>query len=260
MLANERQAKIAELIKRDRAVTTAELMRRFDVSIETVRRDLLILEKRELLQRVHGGAVALGGMMPRRELAQRIGENDAQKRELSRTATGFIREGDTVGIDSGSTAIYLAREIRERFSSLTVITHSLDVFNIISENPDIKLILAGGCFMRASSAFYGSPVLDTLSRLHMDKVFVFPYSVSIHGGLCDNSDELILVQRQLIKSADSVYVLADSSKFEKSALIKMDDANRQYTYVTDSAFPAELKQLYKENDLRIVSCEQDIHI
>ena len=83
MFANERQSQICEIIKNSGAITTMELVEQFSVSIETIRRDLLFLEKNGILQRVHGGAVAVGKMAPFKDLLHRVVENDEQKAELS---------------------------------------------------------------------------------------------------------------------------------------------------------------------------------
>lgn len=260
MFANERQSVIIELIRKNGAVTTGDLMKQLNVSIETVRRDLLVLEKAQLLQRVHGGAVAKGGMSPKLDLAHRTGENDDGKRELSITACSFISEGDIIALDTGSTAVVMARELRERFDSLTVITHSLDVCNLLSGCRNFNLIICGGYYDSVENSFYGKFVLDMISRIHAKSLFVFPSAVSLHYGICGYFEELYQVQMAMLGCADSTYVLADSSKFEKTALLKLDDMSSKYTYVTDNALRPELKQLYRENDLRVVTCAEEIYL
>ena len=259
LFANERQTAIVELIRRNGAVTTGELMERFGVSIETVRRDLLVMEKKQLLQRVHGGAVALGVIMsPKLDLAHRTGENDQGKRELSVNACSLISDGDIIALDTGSTAVIMAQELRERFSSLTVVTHSLDVFNLLSNFKEFRVILCGGYFLPEENSFYGQLTLDMLSKLHVSRLFLFPSAISLHHGICGYFEKLYQVQLKMLGCADSVCVLADSSKFEKTALLKIDDMSPKYTYITDSALPVELKQLYIENDLRIITSSEDI--
>ena len=260
MFANERQAAIAELIRKNGAVTTGELTKRFDVSIETVRRDLLAMEKSKLLRRVHGGAVAPGGMLPRLNLARRTGENDGGKRELSITACSFISEGDIIALDTGSTAIIMAQELRERFRSLTVVTHSMDVCRILSGCRDFKLIVCGGYYSPDENSFYGQFTIDMLSRIQADSFFLFPSAISLRYGIRAYFEELYQVQLAMLDCSDSVYVLGDSSKFEKTALLKLDDMTPKYTYVTDSALRPELKQLYRENNLRVITSKEDLFI
>lgn len=251
MFAKERQNKIYELLKSNGAVTTSGLIQRFGVSIETIRRDLLYMEEKGLLSRVHGGAVTTGGMTPSSTLAERHKEYSEQKQELALKATEFIQDGDTIGIDTGSTAIYLALAIKERLSRLTVITHSLDVFDILHGCNDFTVILCGGYYMEDENSFYGSLTLEAVSRLHMQKSFIFPSAISIDCGIYSYSDELYQLQKQYMKCSDEIYFLADSSKFEKKALLKVDDVKGEYIYITDGRLSDELKMLYKENDIDV---------
>ncbi len=255
MLAKERQDIIAELIKDNGAVTTAELMRRFKVSVETIRKDLMILEKGNFLKRVHGGAVTLKEMPKFLDLSGRNEENGDLKKELSETAVKFVHEGDIIGIDSGSTAIFFAHALKQSFKQLTVVTASTDIFDILCRHENFKLILCGGEFMKSENAFYGFLTCETLKKLHVSKAFIFSSAVSLKYGIADFSAELCEVQKHFIDCADKVFVLADSTKFEQSALIKVCDIDESYTYVTDTSLPSDLKKLYKENGINVITAE-----
>ena len=148
MFANERHQKILSLLKRNGAVTTAELIEVFGVSIETVRRDLLQLERSGQLQRVHGGAIVPGNMRPYPDLPQRLEANQSSKEALCATATLLVEEDDIICIDSGSTAYFFAKALVGKFSRLTVVTHSMDVFEILSQKEGFRIIL---CAVTASA-------------------------------------------------------------------------------------------------------------
>ena len=253
MFANERQKKIAEMLKDKGAVLTAELVKLFGVSIETVRRDLLAMEAAGMLTRVHGGAVENGGMTPRLTLSERTKEHESQKKALADTAAAYISEGDVVGIDQGSTAIALAFAIKRRFTRLTVITHSLDVFNILAGHREIQVILIGGYYMAEENALYGKPALSMLSQMRVGKAFIFPSGISVTDGIFDFQNELCQMQSALIGSADEVYILADSTKLERRALLKISDMNTAYKYITDSSVSEEIKKLYLENNIKLIT-------
>lgn len=87
----------------------------------------------------------------------------------------------------------------------------------------------------------------------MQKAFIFPTAVSIKNGICDYCQELCQVQKKIIASSDEIYVLADSSKFEKNALLKLDDMKQEYVYITDSKLSEEIQRLYAENNINIVT-------
>lgn len=249
MFANERQDKIYNILQKNGAVTTSSLMEVFSVSIETIRRDLLSMEQQGRLLRVHGGAVAKKDMKSFLNLRERNKEYGMQKQRLAAKAAEFVSNGDIIAVDSGSTAIAFAEILRDRFSDLTVITHSLDVFNTLCD--ELTVILCGGYYMQSEKTFYGSVTLKTLESIHVKKAFVFPSTVSLEFGICDFQDDLYMVQKQIIKSADEIFILADSSKFEQKALLKLADMNREYNYVTDNELPVEIRKLYKENNIKL---------
>ena len=251
MFAKERQKKIYELLKSGGAVLTSELVERFSTSTETIRRDLLAMEHEGLLLRVHGGAMLQNGMQSPMELKERHEEHHAGKRALAKKALDFIEEGDIIAIDEGSTAIFLSEAIRERFTKLTVITHSLDVFSILANHKEISVILCGGFYLRSERAFYGEPTLGMLRGLHAKKAFLFPGAISLEHGICCYENNLLQVQKQMAASADSVFILADSSKFEKTSLIKLDDMSPRFSYITDPGLPETLKNLYRENGIQV---------
>lgn len=251
MLAKKRQSKINELLLANGAVTVSELATLFGVSDETVRRDLIAMERCGELFRVHGGAVKESVMKPYLELEERNQSYNEEKRELSVTAMRFIEEGDIISLDCGSTAIVFANVLKESFSNLTVITHSLDVFNVLKSKESFRIILCGGIYMPAENTFYGALTIDMITSLCAKKTFIFPSAVSLESGICDYQPDLFQIQCQLIKSAEQVYVLADSSKLEKKAFLKIENMKSDFTYITDSGISANLKQLYNENGINI---------
>lgn len=253
MLAKERQNQIFEIIKRSGAVETAKLAELFGVSIETIRKDLILLENQNALLKIHGGAVSKAQMSPRQMLSARCEVNGPQKMKLAKKAMKFISEGDVIGIDEGSTAIVFAKLLCENFSRLTVVTYSLDVLNILSECEGFELILCGGSYMKSERIFCGREALKTLKNIRVNKAFLFPTAISIEYGICGYNDSILQIQEQLIKSAGSVYVLADSEKFEKNALKKLCDNDQEFVYITDDELKPEILKAYKENNIKILT-------
>lgn len=253
MFATERQAKIYEKVLKDDAVSTSSLVKEFGVSIETIRRDFLEMEKKNQLKRVHGGAIKVGNMRSFIELPQRHRTHEAEKTELAKVAVSMIKEGDFIALDSGSTAIYFAEALKETFERLTIVTHSLDVFQILRDHKNFDILLCAGHYMKNENAFYGILTAELLDRLHVEKSFVCPSSVSLDYGVSDFHPDLCMVQKKLIDIADTVYILADNSKFEKRALMKLCDMKPEYKYISDSGLNEELKKLYHENGINIIT-------
>jgi len=251
MLAKERQNSISQMIKSSGAVSTNELVKEFGVSIESIRRDLLTLEKEGKLTRVHGGAIGSKNMKPYPTLEQRNIENKVQKKRLSKTAAAYVRNGDIIGIDTGSTAVAFSEALKKRNLKLTVVTHSMDVFDILRDEENITVILCGGHYVRNENAFCGPLALDILDKLHLNKVFIFPSTISLSGGICDYNPDLLQIQKRLIHISEAVYILADSSKFEKHALMKISDIKKDFIYITDPELPPKLKKLYHQNGIHL---------
>ena len=258
MFAKERQNCIAALLKADGAVMVSDLVQRFDVSVETVRRDLLTMEKEGLLARVHGGAVNVTQMMPYHPLSHRNLEQNDQKDALARTAAALVQDGDYIAIGCGSTPTHFARALMAQRHNLTVVTYSLEIFEILRAAPDFRLILLGGQFVPEENSFFGQLTLDMLSSLRVQKAFVFPSAISLEHGICGYEETLYPMQRKLLTSCDRAFILADSSKFERTALFKVSDMRPEYTYVTDPELPDRLRQLYKENGLTVITGQEEI--
>ena len=251
ILAKERQRHIEEFLRKDGAVNTSKLVEEFQVSIETVRRDFLAMEQAGILNRVHGGAVAVGGMQTFHELQTRNEEHSSGKQELAGYACQFIQEGDYLALDAGSTSPHLAEMLKRKYNRLTVVTYSSDVYEILRDNPGIQVILCGGYYMPGERAFYGSFTLEMLNKLHVQKAFICPSAISLEHGICDFQQDIYLLQQKLLEISDHIYILADSSKYEKRGLLKLDEMNPEYHYITDSGLSPELKRIYLENQMQV---------
>ena len=251
MLAKERQNLIYEMLENNGTVESAKLAEMFNVSVETIRKDLIILEKKNAILKIHGGAIAKTKLKPKQELLVRCEENNLKKRSLALKAMEFISEGDIIGIDEGSTAIIFAEALKEKFSNLTIVTYSLDVMNILCESDNFNLVLCGGNYRKDERVFCGKQTLDTLGNMHIQKAFVFPTAISLDYGICGYDDNILQLQDKLIKSANSVYMLADSEKFEKTAFRKLCDNDERFNYITDDKINLEIKKEYEENNIKI---------
>ncbi len=251
MFAKEREEKILELVDKNSAVTTSELVELFGVSVETIRKDLLSMEKQGLLSRVHGGAMKPVGMGSYLPLDERVCERSSEKHALAEVAIGFIEEDDTIAIDAGSTALIFAEVLAAKFEKLTIVTYCLDVFNVLIKKIGFDVILVGGDFLRTENSFSGGIALDVLKNIRVNKSFICPSAISRSYGISDFQRDLAPLQKKLISIADKVIILADSGKFEKHALLKISDMNKGFTYITDNSLSDELYHLYNEEGYKV---------
>lgn len=252
MLAKERMDLICKMLRINGAVTTGQLSREIGVSVETVRRDLLALERENHLLRVHGGAVLNGESVIPIPLPVRMEQNRDKKQLLSEAACSLIDEGESIAIDSGSTAVEFAAVLARKFKSLTVVTHSSDVFSFLQANSSFELILIGGVYSREACAFFGHITEDAISSMHFNKSFIMPAALSLKNGIGDCTDRSVKIQRIMIERSDAAFAMADSDKFEKNALYSVAPLSPGIALITDSGLPSEIAQLYEENKIKII--------
>jgi DeoR/GlpR family transcriptional regulator of sugar metabolism len=254
MFADERYEIILSKLNEAGSITVSELVNTFDVSIETVRRDLCAMEKKGALKRVHGGAVTVNNRMKEfKKVSLRISEYTEEKEELSRYALRFVEKNDIIAIDSGSTAEVFAKTVADQLKNITVVTHSLNVFMRLKENRTINSILIGGQFLESENSFFGELAIGQLKQLHVSKAFVTPSAVSLKHGIWDYITELVGVQKTYTKVADRVIILADSSKFEKTALMKICDSSDSDIIVTDSRLDSKIRNQYLRGKINLVT-------
>lgn len=252
MFADERYKEIQKILNEKGSVSVSELMDRFHVSIETVRRDLMSMERQGTLKRVHGGAVRPASMKEFKQVSFRKQEFYEEKFALSEAGINLIKDGDIISIDSGSTAVIFARALKGKFRELTVITHSLEAFKELEQETQYKRILVGGEYLENENAFYGELATEFLNSLRIGKAFIFPSAVSLSGGVEDFVTELVPVQKGFIRSANQIYVMADSSKFEKTALLKLCELEACDGIVTDDKLEDGIYDRYREANINLM--------
>ena len=252
MFADERYKEIRRLLAENGSVTVSELMERFHISIETVRRDLMALERQKELKRVHGGAIRLTEMKQFKQVSLRKHENFEEKNNLTHAGVNLVQEGDIISIDSGSTAVLFAKALKGKFNKLTVITHSLDVFRELEQEGQYKKILVGGEYLESESSFCGELAIQFLDEIHVEKAFICPSAVSLEGGVQDFITELVPVQKSFVRHASKVYVMADSSKIEKTALMKICDLSVCDVVITDDKLDERIKEHYFQAKVKIM--------
>ncbi len=235
LLPEERLADIAALVGERRAVTVAELSERFDVSPATIRTDLDELERRGLLVRSHGGAVRTDRNSREVSLQVRERSQVEEKNRIGAAAAAMIADGDAIALDSSTTALQIARRIRDRHE-LTVVTSSLMVALELIDAPSITVVMPGGVLDRDSVSLVGALGTDTLTRCNAGKGFFGVRGLSVDSLTDVNSYEAEL-KRSLISVSKEVNVVADSSKWGRVALVSLVPWSAVHRVISDRAAP-----------------------
>ena len=239
---SDRLSAILEELSRNGSVSVADLAAGLDASLATIRRDLQLLEEQHLVSRVHGGAVARGVLyeLPLRYKAARHQE---EKRGIAEAAVRLVDDGATVGLTGGTTTIEVARMLAER-ASLTVVTNALNIASELAVRANLKLLVPGGVVRPESYELVGPIAESTLSGLNLDVVFLGVDGIAVESGCTTHHEVEAFTNRVLMKRAQRVVVVADSSKLGRVAFARICATDEIDRLITDSAgSPEEIARL-----------------
>jgi DeoR/GlpR family transcriptional regulator of sugar metabolism len=214
MLAATRREQIRTLLLESGAVTVSQLQHRFGVSPMTARRDLDELERCGQARRTHGGAVVPSVAVPENSFTQRMGVATEAKVRLAEAAFALLRGGETIFLDSSSTAYFLARRIAEGELSLRVITNSGPIMQVLAagEDPRVELFAIGGALRRLTGSYVGPTSVRTIREHFADRLFLSVTGVAPSGVLTDADDLEAAVKRAMLEQAREPVLLLDGSK------------------------------------------------
>jgi len=245
MLAQLRRNGIVELIEAQGSTTVSELCRKFGVTSATIRSDLKKLEDAGALERTYGGAVRTPKAVSDPSIHQRETRQVPQKKAIALAALQHIRPNDVIGLDSGSTTFQLCR-LLGRFEQLTVVTYDLQIAAWLEYNTSVNIIMAGGQVHRNYHCTCGRATRDALSILNLKKLFLSSNGVSIEQGLSTMSLDMAEIKSTLVKSAEAVYLLCDSTKMGRKAIVSFAPLSSVDALITDSGVSPEFKRQVEE--------------
>ncbi|MCL5986828.1 MAG: DeoR/GlpR family DNA-binding transcription regulator [Actinobacteria bacterium] len=254
MLSQERYKKILDLIKENGSVYVADLSKRYEVSEETIRRDLDKLEKEGLLFRIHGGAISFNHTRLEPSYNAKINVNVDEKRAIAAEAANLVEEGDSIILDSSTTVLFLAKELKNK-RNITIVTNFPLVINEFTDVPAINIISTGGALNRPSCSLVGSITENFLKEIHVDKTFISTKAVSIEEGLTEGDIANIAVKKCMIHAAKQNILLADSSKFNHVAFAQVVPLSAIDIIITDNGIEPEYLKQIKENNLKVILVE-----
>jgi DeoR/GlpR family transcriptional regulator of sugar metabolism len=249
----ERRGQIAELINRQKTVTNAELMERFGISIETVRRDLDYLEQQGVLRKVYGGAVVNISLNSEPEYASRSRANYEEKNAIAREAAKLICPGDTVFLGVGTTVQAMVQYMKN-IGQLTVFTNALRTAVELMEIPDCTVILPGGQLRAKELTLSGFPAEENLLNFNVDKAFVGIGGVT-EDGITDFHIGEARLHRQLVLNARQSVALADSAKLGVRAMNNVCTLEQIDLVVTDGNADQRTVKALKKAGAKIIVAE-----
>jgi DeoR/GlpR family transcriptional regulator of sugar metabolism len=238
LVPEERRRLILELLRSQRSVSVTALEEQFQISSMTARRDLAILARSGLARRTHGGAVLPDLAAHEDSFRHRLELEADEKRRMAQAVVETLEPGETLFIDSSTTAWYVAQEITARAIALTVLTNSLPVINLVSqaEVPNLDLVALGGSFRTLTHSFVGPDVVRALQGYRADRLVFAVKGITPNGDLTDAEPLEAEVKRSMIAYATNVVLLATASKFDdrgRTVVGTVEDVD--VVYVTGAA-------------------------
>jgi DeoR family transcriptional regulator, fructose operon transcriptional repressor len=226
-----RQAILAEVSERS-AVAADELAREFDVSVETIRRDLRNLQRQGLLDRVYGGATRPAGRSSEGSFAARSTRHIEAKRAIAALAASLVEPGETIVIDVGTTALEVARALPPAFHG-RVLTNSVPAALELAARDQVEIMLCGGQVRPGDAACSGAHAEAFFAEFYADRAFLGSGGVHPEAGLTDYYPAEVVVRRTIIAHTAACYVLADSSKLGAIAVHRVCPLDRITAVITD---------------------------
>src|SRR3954467_1906784 len=247
---SHRQSEILNLARAFGRVMVEDLARRFEVSAQTIRKDLNDLVDQRILTRIHGGAIIASGVENLAYEARRFVAAD-EKRAIGAAAAAQIPNGCSLFINIGTTTEEVAAALTSH-EDLLVITNNLNVAMLLYRHPRIEVIVAGGTGRRADGAGVGSTATQLIGQFKVDYAIIGVSAIDEEGALLDFDHREVQAAQAIIANARSVMLVADSTKMRRSAAVRVAHLSQIQTFVTDSPLPAGLASICSHRGIDVV--------
>ena len=238
MYAEERQQHILDRARAAGRVDVNSLAETLDVTPETVRRDLTILERHGVLRRVHGGAIPVERLGFEPGVETRTERNVAEKERIAKAALPHLPDEGTILLDAGTTTLRLA-ELIPRDHELTIVTNSLPIATMVAQHPGLSLYLLGGRVRGRTLAAVGAWVTDALSDVFVDVAFIGTNGLSVERGLTTPDQSEAAAKRAMITAARRSVVLTDHTKIGVDHFSRFAELSDIAAVITDDGLDPE---------------------
>ncbi len=247
MYTLERQQQILQYVRNNKVVKLVTLTKEFNVSMETIRRDIQLLVQEKKIEKFYGGVKYIEpveGLIDNR-LTQQLTEKIA----IAKACASLVEDGDCIFIDSGTTTYQMTPFLLGK-EKLTVVTNSLPVaFDLIGSN--IEVMIIGGKIRHSEKSVTSNDFLFRFEHLNINKAFICASGVTLEKGISDFSIEEAMTRKQLINISQTVYVATDSSKFNKDVAIQVCPLNQVDMIITDNTLSKETVVKYSEAGIEL---------
>lgn len=248
--AQERRMKILEILHKNGKVKVNDLSRRFAVSEVSIRADLAELEGKQLLSRIHGGAISSYKAYYNMSLSQRSSVNENEKLKIAEAVAEMVEDNDTLIMNAGTTPLFVMRALKKK--NLTIVTNSIAIALEAGKFQNLKVILLGGEVNSEYQFTYGTAALKSLSEYHADKLILSVDGINTEKGLSTFYFQEADICKKMIEQSKTVIIAADYTKIGRVAFSSITSADAADIVVTNKNSPSDEISGLKACGIKIV--------
>lgn len=255
MTLNSRQTEILEAVKLSGHAAIEDLATQFDVTLQTIRRDVSRLEGIGLLDRFHGGVRVPMSTTENIAYRQRQSLNAKAKAILAQDVACRIPNHCSIMINLGTTMEAVAKALLQH-KGLQVITNNLNVANILSDNPDCEVMISPGLVRHRDKGITGEATVHFMSQFKVDIGLVGISGIEMDGSLRDYDFKEVQVSRSILQQSRETWMVADSSKFGRHAMVELAKWSEIDRFFTDQPVPVEFEEIIRASGVQCCVAQQ----
>lgn len=248
MMAEERRTQILQTVRSAGRVRVNELASRFSTSAVTIRNDLNELHQRGLVLRSHGGAVLPDTILRESPVHERLKAQSDEKRRIGAMAATLINDGETIILDSGTTTLEIARQIKKK-QGLQIITNGVNIAAELLDARGAEVFIVGGTVRGESASISGRFTEEMFDQFSADKLFLSGAGCDLDFGVSGANLEETMVNRAMLRISREIILVADASKFSKRSMTRIAPFSEIDTVISDTS----LDEVIQEK-LRLLGC------
>ncbi len=247
---SNRHEQIITLIKTTGFATVEEMAKKFNVTPQTIRRDINRLDEDGYISRYHGGA-GLSVSTENIDYRHRKELLLDEKRKIAQMVASMIKDNSSLFLNIGTTTEYVAEELVSHNNKLRIITNNLNVAAIMSKKQDFEVIVAGGIVRSRDCGIIGEAAIKFIRQFKVDIGVIGISGIELDGTLLDYDFKEVYVARAIIENSRKIYLVADHSKFGRNAMVKLGHIKEIDTLITDKEPPEQLMEVLRNNDVAL---------
>lgn len=252
MLAIERRNEILEKLQKEKRVVVSDLSKTYGVSEETIRRDLEKLENDGYVIKSYGGAVLNENTNIDMPFNVRKNTNVVGKQRIAELVKSMIKEGESLMLDASSTAVFIAKALKEEKKNLTVITNSIEIIIELFDAQDWRVLSTGGLAMEGSLALVGPQTDKMLGSYHVDKAIISCKGFDMENGITDTNELHARNKKTMLERADCRILAVDSSKFDMTSFTEISELKGVSMIITDEKPSEKWLHVFEECGVKCI--------